>query len=302
MRGLFHFFAFAAIAIAGLVLWAFLEHGRNRRKAERYIREKLGMAGTPFKMTRFVRMARIVQPETGRLTAVFYLHGKHITIDDFEPTESLDLAPDTVMLVDKKRNLSWYFADRSGKIYASKLENFTPDTLMYIRVGTGRVVFDSEKIEIPGGNKDWFLVDAENAVSLRLVQDDDALDRDGVFSLFEGFGPTEGCLESEQGQTILADWKTGVIALRPERNTPFRLYDAGDIESVAPSGEREDILIISAREHRGISRYEFWFDSIEQADYWKKGIEGLSPQKTGRRKISLRRFNVVSTRGATRSS
>ncbi|MEA3508378.1 MAG: hypothetical protein U9R40_05640, partial [Synergistota bacterium] len=242
MRGLFHFFAFAALVIVGLILWAILEHGRNRRKAERYIREKLGMAGTPFKMARFVRMARIVQPETGRLTVVFYLHDKHITIDDFEPTEALDLGPDTVMLVDKKRNLSWYFADRSGKIYASKLENFTPDTLLFIRVGTGRVVFESDKIEIPGGNRDWFLVDAENAAALRLAPDDSSVQGE-VFSMFEGFGPTEGCLESEQGQTILADWETGVIALRPDRNTPFRLYDAGDIESVAPSGEREDVLV-----------------------------------------------------------
>lgn len=301
MRGLFHFFAFAALVIVGLILWAILEHGRNRRKAERYIREKLGMAGTPFKMARFVRMARIVQPETGRLTVVFYLHDKHITIDDFEPTEALDLGPDTVMLVDKKRNLSWYFADRSGKIYASKLENFTPDTLLFIRVGTGRVVFESDKIEIPGGNRDWFLVDAENAAALRLAPDDSSVQGE-VFSMFEGFGPTEGCLESEQGQTILADWETGVIALRPDRNTPFRLYDAGDIESVAPSGEREDVLVISAREKRGIARYEFWFDSIEEADYWKNRIESLSTEKAGRRKITLRRFDVVSTRGTTRSS
>jgi hypothetical protein len=90
MASLFRFFGFAILVILALIIWAFFDYGKNRRKADSYIKGRLGITGSGYVMTRFVNMARILQRDSDRFTAVFFREGHHLEIPEFLPELVID--------------------------------------------------------------------------------------------------------------------------------------------------------------------------------------------------------------------
>jgi len=244
MTGLLHMFLFVVILFSALILYAYLDHKRLRRKTIGYIQSKLGLYGVDFELTRFVRMARIKRDGSGEFIAVFPAHDRHMVIRDFEPGRSFDVPPDGVVLSDENRNISWFFLEQNKKVFYSRLEGFIPDSAGYIRRGAGKVVFGAK--EIPGNIKDWFLVDPLNEKTGWLMMETGMPRRYKGLLLVHGFSPEEGELQDEGGRVILVDRPNGKFALRDGNDGLFRVYRFADIltcRTVAEEGDEEKNLL-----------------------------------------------------------
>lgn len=265
MASLFRFFAFAAFLILGMILWAYIDYHRNRRKAARYIRERLGSFGGVFAMTRFVNMARISKEDPDRFVAVFFRRAKHLEIPDFRPDRVIDLPPDGVVLSDTARNRTRVFVEREGKIFSLKIDDFVPRGYCVVKRGTGGVRFGGD--EIPAGNKDWFLVDLDNGKSCSPpLKETESWPGDG-FYFYEGFAPTEGFLLNEDGGVLMIDENNVTLAFRESVSEPLRLYGPDDILSVTPSLEDPDALDFKVRD-KGRPEFSFDFYDAGEAGYW----------------------------------
>ncbi|NBJ15521.1 MAG: hypothetical protein FNP40_08075 [Dehalobacter sp. 4CP] len=279
MASLFRFFAFSALLIAAFVLWAFIDYKRNRKKADRYIRERLGVYGG-FSMTRFVNMARVLKSDPDRFTGVFFRRGTHLEIADFHPDRVIDLPTDGVVLSDTSRNQTRIFVERGKTIYSLKIENFTPRGFSIVKRGTGRVQFLGE--EMPASNKDWFLIDPDNGRSISPpLKETEPWPGEG-FYLYEGFAPTEGFLLDEAGGILMVDEKNMTSAFRETTGDPLRLYGPEDIISVSVSPESPDFLDFKVRD-KGRSGFSFEFDDAGEAAYWMEWfLKGKAEKADGR--------------------
>lgn len=284
MASLFRFFAFALFLISGVIVWAIIDYKRNRRKATRYIRERLGFFGGGFVMTRFVNMARILKEDPDRLIAVFFRRDRHMEIPDFHPDQVIDLPTDGVILSDTSRNLTRIFVERKKTIFLLKLDDFVPRDFCVVKRGTGGVKFGGD--EIPASNRDWFLVDPDNGKSFSPpLKETEPWPGDG-FYLYEGFAPTEGFLLNEDGGILMIDEKNMTSAFRESARVPLRLYSPDDIISVDVSGEDPDTLDFRVKD-KGCPEFSFEFDDAEEAVYWmnwflkskaEKGIRNVEPR------------------------
>lgn len=265
MASLFRFFAFSALIITLVIVWAFFDFRRNRKKASSYIRENLGMSGNKYTMTRFVNMARIAEKDPDRLVAVFFRKGKHLEIKDFRPDRVVDLPTDGVVLSDTARNQTRIFVERGNKIFSLKMDNFVPGDTCIIKRGTGGVKFGVE--EIPASNKDWFLIDQGNGRSCSpSLKESESWPGEG-FYFYEGFAPTEGFLLNEEGGVLMVDEKNLTSAFRESSREPLRLYGPDDILSVETSAEDPDSLDFRVRD-KDRPEFSFEFDDAGEARYW----------------------------------
>lgn len=265
MASLFRFFAFAALLISGIILWAYIDYHRNRRKATRYIRERLGFFGGGFTMTRFVNMARISKEDPDRFVAVFFRRDKHLEIPGFRPNRVIDLPPDGVVLSDTARNQTRVFVERGKRIFSIKIDDFAPCGSCVVKRGTGGVKFGGD--EIPASNNDWFLIDLDNGKSCSPpLKEAEPWPGDG-FYFYEGFAPTEGFLLNEDGGVLMIDENSGTSAFRESAREPLRLYGPDDILSVTPSVEDSDALDFKVRD-KGCPEFSFDFDDAGEAGYW----------------------------------
>ncbi len=278
MASLFRFFAFALLVILSLVAWAFFDYSRNRRKAASYFRERLGMAKDLFTMTRFVNMARVVIPETERFIAVFFRKGEHLEIREFAPDRVIDIPPDSVLLSDSSRNLTWIFVERSKTIFSLKVTDFLPGTLCHVRKGTGRVRFGDE--DIPASNRDWFLMDRERGVTFSLPNGKEKDNEEGFF-FYDGFAPTEGFLLDEDGGVLLVDEKRGTFGFREVAGEALTLYRPDDIVSATPSVEGPDFVDITVRDGKR-PRFTFEFDDEGEARYWMEWFVRVRDEMSGK--------------------
>lgn len=278
MASLFRFFAFSALVILGVIVWAYIDYNRNRKKAVRYLRERLGFYGGDFTMTRFVNMVRISREEPDRFTAVFFLRDKHLDIPDFCPDLVIDLPTDGVLLSDTSRNQTRVFVERGKKILSLKMDNFVPRDMCIVKKGTGGVKFGEE--EIPASNRDWFLIDPDSGKSCSPPQKGaEPWPGDGLY-LYEGFAPTEGFLLNEEGGVLMVDEKNMTSAFRESTMDPLRLYGPDDILSVAVSGEDPDVLDFKVRD-KGCPEFSFEFDDAGEAVYWMEWFLKCKSKKEG---------------------
>ena len=265
MASLFRFFAFALLLILGVIVWAFIDHQRNRKKATRYIKELLGSFGEGFTMTRFVNMARILKEDPDRLIAIFFRRETHMEISNFHPDQVIDLPTDGVILSDTGRNCTRVFVERKKTIFFLKMDDFVPRDFCVVKRGTGGVKFGGD--EIPTSNRDWFLIDPDNGKSCSPpLKEIEPCPGDG-FYLYEGFAPTEGFLLNEDGGILMIDEKNMTSGFRESVRVPLRLYGPADILSVAVSGEDPDVLDFKVKD-RGCPEFSFEFDDAGEAKYW----------------------------------
>ncbi|MDO9509295.1 MAG: hypothetical protein Q7I97_08190 [Thermovirgaceae bacterium] len=276
MASLFRFFAFAALSITLVLVWAYFDFQRNRRKASSYIRERLGIFGDQYTMTRFVNMARIAGEDPDRFIAVFFRRGKHLEIRDFRPDRVIDLPPDGVVLSDTARNQTRIFVERGKRLFSLKMDNFAPGDFCTIKKGTGGVKFGGE--EIPFSNKDWFLIDRKNGRSCSPpLRETEPFPGEGLY-FYEGFAPTEGFLLDEDGGVLMIDENNLTAAFRESSSDPLRLYGPDDIISVEPSAEDPDVLDFKVRDK---SRPEFSceFEDAGEARFWMDWFLGCKKEK-----------------------
>ncbi len=265
MASLFRFFAFSILLIAGVIVWAYIDYHRNRRKAARYIRERLGFFGGDFAMTRFVNMARVFKEDPDRFIAIFFRRNNHMEIPGFHPDRVIDLPTDGVVLSDTARNRSRIFVEKGKKIFYLKMDDFIPSGSCFIRRGTGGVRFGKD--EIPASSKDWFLIDPDNGKSCSPpLKEAEPWPGDG-FYFYEGFAPTEGFLLNEDGGVLMMDEKNMTLAFRETAAEPLRLYGPDDILSVVVSGEDPDVLDFKVRD-KGHPEFSCEFDDAGEAGYW----------------------------------
>ncbi|HOI81436.1 MAG: hypothetical protein WCS47_01880 [Thermovirgaceae bacterium] len=278
MASLYRFFGFALLAIMTLIVWAYIDHCRNRKKATRYVTEKLQMPGVNFEMTRFVNMARIIRSASESLLLVFFLKDRHIEIPGFRPEEVVDIPPDGVLLADRERSRSLVYVERGKKIFFLDMKDFVPGTICYVKRGTGGVKFGEK--EIPSSNRDWFLIDRTRGRTLYPpLRELEQHPGDGFFHL-QGIAPTEGFLLDEEGGLLLVDEQRGTFAFRKSGRDLLEVFSSGDIISVETNDEDPDLLDFEVGRKRK-TVFTFEFNDAGEAAYWKAWFEETKKGKTG---------------------
>lgn len=278
MASLFRFFGFAVLVILALTVWAFFDYGKNRRKADSYIKGRLGITGSGYIMTRFVNMARIIRRDPDRFTAVFFREGHHLDVPDFLPERAIDIPPDGVLLADPERGHSRIFVERGKKLFHLEMEDFVPGLIAIVKKGRGSVQFGEK--EIPSINRDWFLIDNIRGRSLSPPQKEAGSRSAEGFCLYEGFAPTEGFLLDEEGGVLLVDTERGTYAFRESSRETLRVYAPEDTVSVRVDEDDPDFLTFQVRDRQNPS-FSFEFNDPGEAAYWKEWFERAAREKKG---------------------
>ncbi|MBO8153955.1 hypothetical protein [Thermovirga sp.] len=280
--GIFRFLLFALLFFVVFVIYAFIDHKRLKNKAKKYLSKKLGLYNTPFEMTRYVRMARIVQEENRTFMGVFPIHDRHISLKDFMPKKVFDVPPDGVILGDDDKNSSYIFLDRDGKLHYGKIEGFLPELGGYVRRGARSVVFGVP--DLPGSIKDWFVVDRQNEKTLFPRHDDGTGSlQSSFFYLLNDFIPSVGDIVNDKGAVILLDQSRGAFAIRENFGEDFKIYRGKDIERVEllPDGynNSKPLLVISLRGAK--DALSVGFDYENEAHAWSAKMKELKEESTG---------------------
>jgi hypothetical protein len=276
MASLFRFFGFAILVILALIIWAFFDYGKNRRKADSYIKGRLGITGSGYVMTRFVNMARILQRDPDRFTAVFFREGHHLEIPEFLPELVIDIPPDGVLLADPDRGHSHIFIERGKKLFHLEIKDFAPGSITFVRKGTGSVKFGEK--EIPSSNRDWFLADRKRGRTLSQPLREATSQPGEGFYLYEGFAPTEGFLLDEEGGVLLLDRERYTYGFRENSRETLRVYSPEDTVSVKVDEDDHDYLIFEVRDKLN-PVFSFEFNDPGEAAYWKEWFEKAAREK-----------------------